>query len=281
MLRSMPIGRSTPRSTPRRRTAVGTPGCLLSGCLVMALLAPPAAAEPTPPAVQTAAPPPAAAPADGSPAPPPPPPSPAPAAASPAPTTRMPSRNASPTEVEVLIGGGQLLAGAAASLGTLFLVGVVSSAGGGAGLLLGVAAPAVTGGVVCWIGGQSAGYDQGCGMPILGAYLGALTIIPAAFLGASLTDSGEMDMSAFLGGAAGIGLAWLFMQPLVSTVFWHVWKEPRFPAAFPPAPAGATPSPASAAGAALPPLARRPPLPAFTRSQRLAGEMIIPLRWTF
>ena len=77
-------------------------------------------------------------------------------------------------------------------------------------------------------------------------------------------------MSEAIGGLAGAMLAWIVVQPLVSTVFWHVWKEPR--------------EPASASGLAA--RARRiracarAGRPARPRGPRIAGELTLPLLQT-
>jgi hypothetical protein len=199
-----------------------------------------------------------------------------PAAAAPTPPRTAPT----PADYEALVGTGQILAGAGVSLGTLLVSVAASSGGEVVGALALLAGPALTGSVVCWVGGKSARYDQGCGIPILGAYLGALTIIPAGMLGAHLADSGEMDMSGFFGSVAGIVLAWIIMQPVVSTVFWHIWKDPRPATSEPPRLRSAL----AGGGLGPPLLGLRPPPPGLTRprASRLPGELTIPLlRTTF
>ena len=116
---------------------------------------------------------------------------------------------ATPTEVEVLVVGGQYLLGAGIAFGSLVAAFGTAPAGLGFALL----APAVVGGVVCWIGGKSRTYDGGCTGPIAGAYLGALTVIPGALLGAWLSDTGEMDMSGGIGLLGGALLSWISSNP--------------------------------------------------------------------
>jgi hypothetical protein len=173
------------------------------------------------------------------------------------------------TEVEVLIGGGQYLAGAGLSLASLILI-VGASEAGALALIPALAGPLAVGATACWIGGKSGRYDLGCGLPIVGAYLGALTFIPAALLGGHLNDTGDLDMSNVIGGLAGAMLAWIFVQPLVSTAFWHVWKQPREAAS------------AAAWRPALshPRLREGRPGPARPRVQRIAGELTVPLLQT-
>jgi hypothetical protein len=173
-----------------------------------------------------------------------------------------------PADVEGLLGFGQFLGGGATALASLFVMGFAGAVAGNAALFVALVAPAGVGGAVCSVGSKSPRYDQGCGVPILGAYLGALSIIPGFLLGAHLGDSGEMDMSGAFAGIAGAMLAWIVVQPLVSTVFWHIWKEPRSPVASAPA---LLPAPAP------PGLRAELPRP---RLQRLAGQLTVPLYQT-
>jgi hypothetical protein len=164
------------------------------------------------------------------------------------------------TGLEVMIGSGQLLSGAALSLATLLTSFGAATAAGPAGVAVGLVAPAVVGATVCWLGGKSPGYDGGCGAPVLGAYLGAVTFLPVGLLAARLSDNGELDMSEIVSGVGAAALAWVFVQPLVSTVFWHVWKQPRV---------------TSTTRLALPRIDRSDP--GRTRRQRAPGEQTISL----
>jgi uncharacterized membrane protein YjjP (DUF1212 family) len=82
-----------------------------------------------------------------------------------------------------------------------------------------------------------------------------------ALLGASLKGSGEMDMSGMIGFLVGAMAGWVLVQPLVSTIFWHIYKEPRAVTAFP---------------AARLPMSPRPTGPRPARPQRLPGQLAMP-----
>ena len=177
------------------------------------------------------------------------------------PSVDPPPTSAAPTEVGRAVG--QLFAGGAVAFLSMYAIVLA----GPANVAVAAVAPVAVGSMVCWIGSNSTYYDGGCLAPILGAYVGAFTVIPAALLGASLVDPDRQDQAGFWAGLAGAVLAWVIVQPLASTISWRIWKKPRA---------------ASAPRVTLvPPLSspRRSSLiaPEQARRQRAPGERTVPL----
>lgn len=142
--------------------------------------------------------------------------------------------------VEVAIGGGQLLLGGGVAYvgGMLLALGYVAGGAGGAAVVW-VAAPPLTGAMVCWLGGKSPAYDDDCDNAVLGSYLGSLATIPGMLLGAAVGSSGEQDMSGAWGILVGGLMGYMVGTPVGATIGWHLGKDRRQPPAFkvgPPAP---------------------------------------------
>jgi hypothetical protein len=118
--------------------------------------------------------------------------------------------------------------------------------------------PAAVGGAVCMVGDAGA-YRGSCGAAVLGAYLGAATIVPLVWLGARLeseedsrSDAGPLVPPTVL---LGFAVGWLVAQPVAATLGWHLTRHPKNVALL----------------AAAPPLASRLPLDGSLRRRPVAA----------
>jgi hypothetical protein len=129
---------------------------------------------------------------------------------------------------DVLIGAGQVLSAMGVSLGGLMLAGAVDI-GSPAGLAVLLATPSAVGATVCGVGKWSK-YNQGsCAASIGGAYLGMLSVVPLGVIGYQLgvRVGGGGDWDGLGGVLLGLAAGWLVVQPVVTTVTWHLTKRPR------------------------------------------------------
>jgi hypothetical protein len=90
------------------------------------------------------------------------------------------------------------------------------------------ATPALVGGATCLIG-RAGQHDGACWATILGAYLGAATVYPLAYLGYRNDDtSGGPGGEQYYGNAIlGAAIGWFLVQPLGATLGWHFSRSPR------------------------------------------------------
>jgi hypothetical protein len=98
------------------------------------------------------------------------------------------------------------------------------------GLVLLAATPALVGGATCLIG-RGGQHDGACWATILGAYLGAATLYPLAYLGYlnDDTSSGPGGEQIYGNAILGAALGWFLVQPLGATLGWHFTRSPRRP----------------------------------------------------
>jgi hypothetical protein len=125
----------------------------------------------------------------------------------------------SPPPHEYGLAAGQFLAGMGAALGGVFLAPLHPA------LLAGV--PLLVGYTVCQVGKMSDYYESHCGPAILGAYLGALTILPLAWLGMSLDHSTDGEIDGLGGILIGALVGWAVVQPLSATLAARMFKAPK------------------------------------------------------
>ena len=174
------------------------------------------------------------------------------------PPPHVPSAPEPPPEPGIVVG--QLAAGVATPVALIFL-GAVGGPGPLVVLLL--STPLAVGGVVCGIGRASDYYTGGCGASILGAFLGALTVIPAAVIADRLHwNDGGGEVFADSRQLLLMATAWFIVQPVAATFAWHLGKSPLSGMALQPA------------------LAARPTLFPAERSNvsgRARGEVTVPL----
>lgn len=112
---------------------------------------------------------------------------------------------------------GQFFAG----MGVLVLGGAAFEGNPGALLVL----PLLSGAIVCAVGSASRYNDGSCLASIGGAYVGALATIPLLLLGASA--GAGTDFNEFRGAIVGALIGWYVVQPLLSTLSWHLFKAPK------------------------------------------------------
>ena len=98
------------------------------------------------------------------------------------------------------------------------------------GLILLAATPALVGGATYLIG-RGGQHDGAFWATILGAYLGAATVYPLAYLG-YITDNTQREPGTsgdlYYGNAiVGVLLGWFLVQPLGATLGWHFSRSPR------------------------------------------------------
>jgi hypothetical protein len=120
---------------------------------------------------------------------------------------------------------GQMAGGSGAAVLSLLLLAVGQ---GPMAVPVLVGAPALVGLTVCQVGTVSSYYESSCGAVIGGAFAGALSVIPLAFLGMSLDHGENGDGYTGFGGAmVGALVGWVVVQPLAATAFWHLFKTPK------------------------------------------------------
>jgi hypothetical protein len=97
-------------------------------------------------------------------------------------------------------------------------------------LVLLAATPALVGGATCLIG-RGGQHDGACWATVLGAYLGAATLYPLAYLGYLNDDTSSRPGGEQIYGNAilGAALGWFLVQPLGATLGWHFSRSPRRP----------------------------------------------------
>jgi hypothetical protein len=136
----------------------------------------------------------------------------------------LPPRAADPSEPG-LIAGESAVAYLTASLtaGVGLLVGLTQGTGGL--VLVGLAGPAATGGVVCAVGSGSNSFDGDCRYAIGGAYLGGLVAIPMAVLAHASAASSSSDrlLSTWLAGILGYAIG----STVGAVVGWNVSRTPK------------------------------------------------------
>ena len=88
--------------------------------------------------------------------------------------------------------------------------------------------PAAVGGLVGLIGNGGA-HESPYGWTILGAYVGAATVVPIAWVMSRPTAVLDGNGGAFAEDDILLALAvgWLVIQPLAATAAWHLWKQPK------------------------------------------------------
>jgi hypothetical protein len=122
---------------------------------------------------------------------------------------------------ELGLGAGQMLAGMGAAVVPVLLTTAGSQQIAPVAVLL---TPAAVGGTVCAIGSMSRYYDSGCGYAMLGAYLGAMTIIPVGIWAYHETNrSADPSPLPLLATVA----SWLVVQPAASVFAWQLGKRPK------------------------------------------------------
>jgi hypothetical protein len=178
---------------------------------------------------------------------------------------RSPAPPSPDPAAELGLGVVQVFAGSGTSLAGLMVSALAAGVTGGWGtLVLSLLTPVAVGGVVCSFGNISSAYEGSCVPPIVGAYIGVLGIIPLAKLGADLYQT-PGDEAVLNGALIGAFVGWMVVQPLVSTIAWHIFKRPS-----------ALPQPPKSLALAS---QFRPSLPPSMRraSTTLPGEVGIPL----
>jgi len=93
-----------------------------------------------------------------------------------------------------------------------------------------IAGPAAVGGMVCTFGHTSKHYTGGCGPVVLGAYLGALAVVPFTLIGSAAGGSfhDEEGNANFTSGAAiGYAIGYAVGAAVGATIAWHLEKEER------------------------------------------------------
>jgi hypothetical protein len=116
-----------------------------------------------------------------------------------------------------------VVAGVGVTVAPVLLPALMSSDGGNLLVLVLIGTPAAVGGTVCSLGRLSKHYDGQCGHAMLGAYLGALTIIPIAIWANSNSAQSGDDVTPLLA----VGVAWFIVQPVAATFAWHLGKRWR------------------------------------------------------
>ena len=113
-------------------------------------------------------------------------------------------------------------------LASLVAMGAIVEAtdgGGEAAAVFILAAPAISGMVVCYIGGRSDYYQGNCASSVVGAYIGLLAAFPAAYLGCQF--GGNSGDGCISGAAVGLLVGMLVGPAVGGSVGWHMFKEPR------------------------------------------------------
>jgi hypothetical protein len=156
----------------------------------------------------------------------------------------------------------QLGVGAAVAAGGLLLT--VASLESELALIAVLGTPSAVGGTVCAIGDRGA-YLGSCAASILGAYLGAASLVPLLYWMERPSGGGPGSGALFFETRHIVAIlaTWLFVQPLLSTAAWQVLKHPRPPAPDP-----------YAFSRALLPADRRPP-PVLPRRPDLAPRPLL------
>jgi hypothetical protein len=122
-----------------------------------------------------------------------------------------------------------------AGMGTAFAGLFVASLDG----VLLIPVPLVVGLAVCGVGKLSDYYESRCAPAIVGAYLGALSVVPLAVLGMSLDHKSTADVEGLGGLLVGALVGWVVVQPLAATAAARLFSPPKtrfrtaLPAAFP------------------------------------------------
>jgi hypothetical protein len=117
------------------------------------------------------------------------------------------------------LAAGQFLAGMGTALGGLLIAQVHP--------VLLVPVPLLVGFAVCDVGKLSDHYESYCGPAILGAYLGSLSVIPLAVLGASLDHSSGGEIDGVYGLLLGGLIGWAVIQPLTATLSARLWSPAK------------------------------------------------------
>ena len=196
----------------------------------------------------------------------------APSATPPPPSTiEHPATDSEPsTGLEIMLGGGQLLAGSGAAVAAGLVSAFALGGTGGAGfLVLIAAAPPLVGGLVCKMGRLSPAYGGSCTPSILAAYVGALSTIPLAILVERIRPESMSDDNLWAGALIGGAIGWVVVQPLLATAAWHLWKKRSGGARIRP--------PSVAAGSLRTSLRLQAPASRRLGSTRLPGQVGIPL----
>lgn len=132
-----------------------------------------------------------------------------------------------PLEFEAGRTAGQFLLGVVTAAAGSWLA--ISTRHGGTVVVVLALTPAAVGGATC-AAGLEGRHDGSCAATILGAYLGAATLVPLAYLGHRSEPPPPPDgaRDLYYGNAiVGAAIGWLLMQPLGATLGWHFSRSPR------------------------------------------------------